>query len=125
MIYILQTKRLARIFKGNILREEAGEADVEIKGEEENLASNLKSTFHSHSSGLGTEMTSVDTNTGTVLTSVLLHDIPLSVEMTEKRLGGRSLHTQCPHCHYFIVTKTESSLGVCAWLSSSILCCIG
>ena len=66
------------------------------------------------------EMARVDTSTVTVL-----HTIPLTVEMEDLRLGPRPLHTQCPHCAFFIITKTEPQLGLFVCLSSSLLCCLG
>ena len=80
----------------------------------------MKSTFHT-SGDLEGEMARVESST--VVT--LLHNIPLTVEMTERRLGARSLHTQCPHCSFFILTKTEPELGMFAWLSSCLLCSLG
>ena len=107
------------------MREDAGgggDVDGEIlqqKEERERFPNNLVSTFHS--GDLEREMAMVDTTR--VVT--VLHNIPLTVEMTEKRLGSRSLHTQCPHCSFFILTKTEAELGVFAWLSSCLLCSLG
>ena len=66
------------------------------------------------------EMTRVDTSTVT-----LLHTIPLSLQITDLKLGARPLHTQCPHCAFYIVTKTESEPGLLVCLSSSLLCCLG
>ena len=126
MVYILKTKRVAQIVKENRLREEAGagaDCEVEILQEEERererFPNKFKSTFHS--GDLEREMASVDTST--VVT--VLHNIPLTLEMTERRLGSRSLHTQCPHCSFFILTKTEPELGLFAWLSSCLLCSLG
>ena len=124
LVYILQTKRLARIVKENRRREEGGigeDGEVETlqKEEKERFSNNLKSTFHT--GDLDREMASVDTST--VVT--VLHNIPLTLEMTERRLGSRSLHTQCPHCSFFILTKTEPELGLFAWLSSCLLCSLG
>ena len=128
LVYILQTKRIARIVKENGLREEAGAGgeddggipeDEDKEREREIATHNVKSTFHA--GGQQSEMASVEGST--VVT--LLHNIPLSVEMTERRLGARSLHTQCPHCSFFILTKTEPELGVFAWLSSCLLCSFG
>ena len=122
LIYILQTKRLARVLRENRSVEEPWEVELDDEEEEEDgRRRNLKSTFHSV--GLGGEMTSVDTSVTTSVTTVL-HNIPLSLQMTEIKLGSQPLHTQCPHCTFFIVTKTEPEVGLAACLCSSLLCCL-
>ena len=122
LIYILQTKRLARVLRENRSVEEPWEVELDDEVEEEDgRRRNLKSTFHSV--GLGGEMTSVDTSVTTSVTTVL-HNIPLSLQMTEIQLGSQPLHTQCPHCTFFIVTKTEPEVGLAACLCSSLLCCL-
>ena len=124
LIYILQTKRLARVLRENRSVEEPWEVELddEVEEEEEDgRRRNLKSTFHSV--GLGGEITSVDTSVTTSVTTVL-HNIPLSLQMTEIKLGSLPLHTQCPHCTFFIVTKTEPEVGLAACLCSSLLCCL-
>ena len=96
LIYILHSKRLARLVRG----ERGAEGGEEVDRER--------------------EMTRVDTSTVT-----LLHTIPLSLQITDLKLGARPLHTQCPHCAFYIVTKTESEPGLLVCLSSSLLCCLG
>ena len=56
----------------------------------------------------------------------LLHSLPLSVDLDQgRRLGPRGVHTQCPHCRAFIVTRTEATLGLFACLSSGLCCLSG
>ena len=56
----------------------------------------------------------------------ILHSLPLSVDLDQGwRLGPRGVHTQCPHCRAFIVTRTEATLGLFACLSSGLCCLSG
>ena len=56
----------------------------------------------------------------------ILHSLPLSVDLDQgRRLGTRGVHTQCPHCWAFIVTRTEATLGLFACLSSGLCCLSG
>ena len=77
LVYILKSKRLARIVKENIQRREeeiqSGDVDVETTRDGGSIAHHLKSTFHSP--GMASDITSVDTST--LVTSVVLHNIPI------------------------------------------------
>ena len=56
----------------------------------------------------------------------ILHSLPMSVDLEQgRRLGTRGVHTQCPHCRAFIVTRTEATPGLFACLSSGLCCLSG
>ena len=64
----------------------------------------------------------VDTSSSIVS---VFQSIPVSRDLDEKCLGSRPAYTRCNHCQEYIVTKTESTVGVFACLSSSIICLFG
>ena len=70
-------------------------------------------------------MPGVETVTG-IRSLAILHSLPLSVDLDQgRRLGPRAVHTQCPHCQAFIVTRTEAIFGLFACLSSGLCCLSG
>ena len=67
----------------------------------------------------------VETETG-VRGLTILHSLPVSVDLDPgRRLGPRPVHTQCPHCRAFIITRTEATFGLFACLSSGLCCLSG
>ena len=67
----------------------------------------------------------VETVTG-VRGLTILHSLPVSVDLDPgRRLGPRPVHTQCPHCRAFIITRTEATFGLFACLSSGLCCLSG
>ena len=67
----------------------------------------------------------VETETG-VRGLTILHSLPVSVDLDPgRRLGPRPVHTQCPHCRAFIITRTEATFGLLACLSSGLCCLSG
>ena len=71
-------------------------------------------------------MPGVETVTTGVRGVTILHSLPVSVDLDPgRRLGPRAVHTQCPHCRHFIITRTEATFGLFACISSGLCCLSG